>query len=250
MEENESQSQDANVGEPSAPQGESSPSPETQLQEAAAKETPFHEHPRFKELIEERKQMQEQLQAYQRQQQALETKFNTFSSKPTDTHPLIAKMKEIDPKYGEYFEQLEGTKQELAELRSWKQEQAREQLVQQYTSAVDKLHTEHKVPAELQELVKSQIDAVAISNPNLGLKDLPKVYADVAGKLMKLIEGNKRADRAAYVQDKAKDGAVPASQPRGKVASGKVDTTPKARDEIMASVVGSAMKKYRAESNS
>jgi len=249
MEENESQSQDANTGESSAPQGDVAPIQQSQPQEAQAKETPFHEHPRFKELIEERKTYQEQMQAYQRQIQELQGQFKSFSEKKPDVNPFVAKLSEIDPAYGEWAKDMEKTKQEFAEMKAWKQEQAREQLVQQYTTSVDKLHEENKVPAEWREFVKSQIDALAMSNPSLGLKDLPKAYADVYGKISKLMEGTKRAERASYVQDKSKDAAVPASQPRGKVASGKADTAPKGRDELLASVVNSAMKQHRAGSN-
>lgn len=245
--ENEIQSQDANAGEPSAPQ--ETVQSQTQPQEAQAKETPFHEHPRFKELIEERKQMQEQLQTFQRQMQEQQSQFKSFSEKKPDQHAFVAKLAEIDPKYGEWAQDMERTKQEFAELKAWKQEQARDQLVKEYTSSVDKLHETNKVPAEWREFVKSQIDAVAMSNPSLGLKDLPKVYTDVYGKISKLMEGTKRAERASYVADKSKDGAVPASQPRGKVASGKADTAPKSRDEMLASVVSSALKQHRAGSS-
>lgn len=243
--ENENQSQDANTGEPSAPQ--EPVQSQTQPQEAQAKEPPFHEHPRFKELIEERKQMQEQLQAFQRQMTEQQTQMKSFGQKP-EVNPFVAKLSEIDPAYGEWAKDMEKTKAEFAEMKAWKQEQAREQLVQQYTSQVDKLHEDNKVPAELRELVKAQIDAMAISNPNLGLKDLPKVYGDVYGKLSKILEGTKRAERASYVSDKTKDGNVPASQPKGKVASGKADSAPKSRDELLSSVVNSAMKQHRAGS--
>lgn len=245
--ENEIQSQDANAGESSAPQ--ETVESQTQPQEATAKETPFHEHPRFKELIEERKQMQEQLQTFQRQFQEQQAQFKSFSEKKPDQHAFVAKLAEIDPKYGEWAQDMEKTKQEFAELKAWRQEQARDKLISDYNTSVEKLNETNKVPAEWREFVKSQMDALAFSGRINDLKELPKAYADVYGKISKLMEGTKRAERASYVADKSKDSAVPASQPRGKVASGKADAAPKSRDEMLASVVSSALKQTRAGSS-
>jgi len=220
--------QDVVAEESSAPQPETtqsesqsaSPAPSEQPQENLDRQVPFHEHPRFKELIEERRsyatqleQMKAQMENMQRSQQE-----SARAAQPKPVNTFVEKLREIDPSYAQYIESLEAraSKTETIEQRLDAYERAR--IVNEYESTVTKLHTDNKIPAELQPLVRQQLDAMARSGELRDIKDVPNAYKKVAEVFSKFTEGLKRSTTASYVQDKSKDASTPSSQPKGKTA--------------------------------
>jgi len=185
---------------------------------------PFHKHPRWQEVMEKARvaeersaQYQSQLEQYQSKMTEMERRFQQFSTPKPEVNPFVAKLREIDPKYGEWAESIEGRASQAETLAQELQQMKYERLIERYESSVDKLHNEHKTAPEVRELIKDQLDAMAQSN-RIGMKDLPQVYKSLADKYGKMFENLKRSTTANYVQDKAKDGASPASQPKGKAA--------------------------------
>lgn len=248
--------QDANNGDSSdAPQT----SPETNneapaseslnesRQSSAESQMPFHEHPRFKELISERNTFKEQIEAMQRQMEALNAQKQQQT--PEKKHPFVSKLSEIDPAYGEWAGNVEQMKKEFEELRAWKQEQARQSVINEYNSSIEKLHGENKVPETLRERIKEKIDFLAMTNPKLGLKDLPNIYKDILEKENKFLEGIKRSERASYVTDKSKDARAPQTQTKGAPAGQKANKPPMDREAMYSSIVKNALKNSKAGSD-
>jgi len=247
--------QDANEADTSEPQI-SSPE-ETNSTSAAErvsqnsqseKQLPFHEHPRFKELIEEKKTYAEQLQQMQKQMQEMSQRYQQ-QAEPKKSHPFVERLKEIDPAYGEWAGGLDGLKEQLAEMKAWKDEQGRQTVVREYESSVEKLHTEHKVPKELQELYKEQLDARAYKDPNFGLKDVPAAYKQLHEKYSKFLDATKRAERASYVVDKSKDSSAPSSQSKGAPAGKAKAPQFKDREEAYAAIVKQATTRSKADND-
>jgi hypothetical protein len=233
--------QDANIG------GDSSDAPQTSpdsANEVAAEsstqsrqpvsEPPFHEHPRFKELISERNTLKEQFEAMQNQFREMQSQ---KQQAPEKKHPFVAKLSEIDPAYGEWAGNVDQLKKDLEEMRTWKQEQSRQALVNEYNSSIEKLHGENKVPETLRDRIKEKIDYLAMTNPKLGIKDLPNIYKDILEKENKFLEGIKRTERASYVTDKSKDARAPQTQTKGAPAGQKAKQPLMDREAMFASIV-------------
>jgi chromosome segregation ATPase len=216
---------------------------ESQVQPSAEPQMPFHEHPRFKELIQERNTFKEQIEAMQKQMEALNSQRQQAQQKE---HPFVAKLKEIDPQYGEWAGGVEGLKKDLEEMRAWKQEQQRQALVNEYNSSIEKLHSENKVPDNLRDRIKREIDRQAVTNPKLGMKDLPAIYKQVMDEEMKYVESLKRSERASYVADKSKDVKAPQTQTKGAPAGQKTKPAQMDREQMYASVVQRALKHSKA----
>jgi hypothetical protein len=180
------------------------------------KSLPFHEHPRWKEVIAERSELKTRLQEYERRFQELETR--TKPPEPAKQEDaLVARLKQIDPEFGQRFETLNSQLDKLKELESWKEQYEAEQTRTAALDMVSKLHSEHKVSAEMQELYNAQLELAASRNPKLGLKDVPALYKSVHEQMSKLFDNVRRTERESYVVDKRKDSAIP-SQPKGKPA--------------------------------
>jgi uncharacterized phage infection (PIP) family protein YhgE len=249
--------QDANTPEPSAPE---SSSDETQKQQTSAsdegegaKQVPFHEHPRFKELIEERRQYAEKQTAYERQLESLQRSLQEVQTrnKPAPQEdPLLSRLKGIDPEFGKWAEQQSQAAKEMAEFRAWRQQTEQQATVREYESTVGKLHSDNKVPDELKGLYDRALKAEFMANPNLGMKDVPQVYKTLHAELSKVLEGRDRATRASYVSDKSKDSLAPNTQPKGKPASskGKSEFTGD-RETDLAMLAKRAHKLVKAESD-
>lgn len=223
--------QDANLAEPSEPQAQ--PQADSEIQVAQNEQppapeqkepTPFHEHPRFKELIEQNRAAKEQLSAYEQRMEALQRQFeeriSSLQPKPQkEVNPFVSKLKEIDPKYAEWAESVEARASKAEALEREIAEFKRERLVQSYESGVEKLHSEHKISDELKPYVKAQLDALAVSGQLREMSQLPSVYKAVADKFRALSESIERSTTAKYTQAKKADAKSPTPQPKGKAVS-------------------------------
>jgi DNA repair exonuclease SbcCD ATPase subunit len=246
----ETGSQDATADSSSAPETETQ-SQQTSAQQGSSAEpekAPFHEHPRFKELIEERKQYASQLEEMRSQLERLQQQ-----SKPAEqskAHPFVAKLKEIDPAYGEWAEKLEMSASQIEKFQQWQQAQESKALLSQYESSIEKLHTDNKTPDEVKGMIRKLVDSEIRSNPKLGLKDVPNVYKSVHEEYTKLIDGVKRSERASYVTDKRKDSSAPSSMPKGKPASHSSKSEyGMDREANMAMIARKALRTLKAEND-
>lgn len=208
-------------------------------------QVPFHEHPRFKELIEERRQYASQLA--QMQQQMEELRARATPKEEPKSHPFVQKLSEIDPTYGEWANSVEGLKEKLQQFESWQQDQQQKAIVKEYESTVERLNTEGKVSPEIAALIKETLDARALSGQIKSLKDVPAVYKEVSERFTKLFESQKREQLKNYVQDKSKDAKVPMT------GKGKAPTPPKKtegrqdRESLYSSIVKAALTQTGAE---
>lgn len=187
-------------------------------------QVPFHEHPRFKELIEEKNTFKSRLEENERthkQQYAdMQAKLEAFqkASTPKQEDALMARLKGIDPEFADRFGKLgdiETLKQELQQVQSWKQEMAQERVRHEAVSARDKFYADNKVPADKQGIYNALLSHASNSNPNLGLKDLPKMLKDVHDQISKVFTSAQRDATKQLVEGKKADGSKPTSQPKG-----------------------------------
>lgn len=205
------------------PQTESQPEPQAAAPAAAEKEVPFHEHPRWKEVMEERNaerqaraQMEQRLAEMQRQVQE--------AQKPKSTQPdfkeVSAKMQErlrgIDPEYQQYMSMLE---QQALSAREELQAFREEQFVNRAVSRFDELNKTNGVPEEVAGLYKAQLDQLYREGKIRDLDSLEKAYKGIHEPFNKLLEAREKAALDKYTSAKKADATKPAAQPKGKPAS-------------------------------
>lgn len=221
--------------------------------EAAPKEVPFHEHPRFKELINYKNEASQRLQEYEKRFQELSSRIEQ-SNKPKEVSPeakLLERLKGIDPEFGTWAEQQHQAKtqfeQQVKAINEWRAAQEAQSTRSQITSTLERLHTENKVPEPLREFYQAALQQAAQANPTLSLQDLPNLYKGIHDKFSKFLESSKRETVASYSQSKAKDSSVPAPA-KGtspKQGSPKVEYS-KNPEEARAQIVERAMKSLRS----
>lgn len=202
------------------------PSSETPIQAAPVGETkqpdeanvPFHQHPRWIERDNELKseraarvQMENQL----RQLQARLDQPAPTAQAQKEQDALLARLKGIDPEFGERFEKLDQTRSELEELRQWRQQVESQNLRQQAVSTVNTLHEQNKVAPEDRNLYEQILKAKVSEMPHARLEDLPNIYKEVHEMFSKRYEALRRSERESYVKGKTSDTKAPASQAKG-----------------------------------
>lgn len=236
----------------SAPQPSSEP--ENTVKTGTSQEsdkTPFHEHPRFKELIQQKNEFSERLKQY-------ESRFEQMSKELTglkqpkaeepkfDKTKLLERLKGIDPEFAAYQASL---LKELDDLRGWKDTTVQERTSAEVQSTLSKLHQDHKVDSpELQEWYKTRLKALSDSNPNLGVKDLPGMYKSVHESITKYFDSRDRQTVANYANQKKADSKVP-SNSKGQSAkphTPKPVQYSKDPEEARAQRVAGIMKEIRA----
>lgn len=255
--------QDANSGDTSAPQTQ----PDSQLSEPSSQESqsapdqsesklpPLHEHPRFKELIEDNRNYKSRLSEYETRMADFERRYQeavqSQQPKPEKkTNPFVEKLREIDPAYAEYIESIEARASKAEQVEARFTEMENERIRTQYDSSMSRLQAEHKLPPQVSSLVKQQVDALVMSGQVKDLKEVPAAYKNIAEQYTKMLDELKRSERAQYVTEKSTDARQPSSQPKGKPATrddkGRFMTGD--REDHLALIAQKALRVARGES--
>lgn len=241
------------------PQDESQTESE-QGQEAAQqaseqeKPLPFNEHPRWKEMLEQRnaeRQAREQLQS---QIAEMQKRFEELS-KPKDNKPdfnqvrtkMAERLKNIDPEFHEYMSLLEqqalSAKEELQSFRE-------EQFVNRAVSRFDELTKADAVPTELAALYRAQLDQQYREGKIRSMEDLEKSYKSIHEPMKQFLEAQKKSHLDQYVKTKKVDAAKPAAQPKGRQATpGKGPKTYQNDQQRKADLVSQIVTEMRASND-
>lgn len=190
------------------------------------KQMPFHEHPRFKEVIEQKNQFKQQVEQYARQMQDMQRSLEEMrrsqeASRPKPQDALMERLKGIDPDFAERFgkvNEVDTIKQELQEFKEWRTEQAQQAQRIEARGNLERLYTDNNVPKELRGIYEDRIVAAGNRNPELTSKDLSKVFNNIHEEMSKLLEMTKRETTKSYVANKQQAAAKPSAQPKGKAA--------------------------------
>jgi seryl-tRNA synthetase len=212
MEDLEQSTQDVSAESSSAPvESESSPK-QVEGQDASSpskSEVPFHEHPRFKELIQQRNEFSQRLQEYEKRFQEINGRIEQSQPKaPTPEAKLLERLKGIDPEFGSWAEQQHKAKaeleQKLAQFEQWKTQSEQHNYLSAATSAADRVKAELKVDPTLHNMYLKQIP---MGTP---VEQIPQMYKQMHESVNKLIENAKREALTSYSKEKTKDSSIPA----------------------------------------
>lgn len=225
LEGNEQLNSDVNNEASSELQSQAAESTQEQSQEAASANqstqqdnVPFNEHPRFRELIDEKNTLKTQLAEMQAQIQRLSTPQQPQTKEEKDA--MVERLMGIDPEFGKDYAGLKAALKELNELKAWKQQTETQSIQEKAVTSVNQLHEQNKVPAELRDMYNAALEAEARKNPRMTLNDLPNAYKAVHERFTKYIDSVKRSERESYVSDKRSDARAPSSQPKGRPVTG------------------------------
>lgn len=259
-----SESTESGVIEGSSPEASGNESGGGAPAQAAAPEqkqdtTPFHEHPRFKELVEQKNEAIKYRQEIESRYKALEQQLNSFKEsqpKPaTETDALLADLKKVDPRLANLLESqikaAETSKTVQARLEQFEkqsQESAQRQTLSTAVGKINSLHESNKVSDFGKQFIDAKLD-LAYRNRQLDASDLKAVENayNESYKAIKAFEDSLKRDvTKSYVQDKTKDSSVPTSVPKGTQAKPAQKALPtfKNKDDLKAAVV----KAYARES--
>lgn len=233
--------------------------------QAASKQTPeptpFHEHPRFKELVEQKNQALSSQKALETKLAEIEARFSKAqepqgpSKEQTELDSLIADLKKVDPRLAAQIEaaskaqsSVQQLQQRLEQFEKQNVETQQSARVQTAVAKVNQLHESNKVSPELKQLINDKIDLL-YAQGKLNLQNIEAEYAREHGAYQKMFEGLKRTERESYVTDKKKDAQVPTSQPKGAPAkpAAKKPTWSKDPETARAQIVSRFLKQEAAK---
>ncbi len=199
----------------------------TKVEASTQDEKPFHEHPRFKELIDERNKFREEMEAQKKQYADLERQMRSFSqqaqpqAKPKNA--ALEELREIKPELASYIENTGSAAEKVAALENQLAEMRRQTLINQYESAVNTLYTSNNVSESLRPIYNTLIKN-AVVEANSQLSDVPAVFSKIHGQMSQLIEGIKKETTKSYSEGKKQDASAPKIAPKGApVKTGKVE---------------------------
>lgn len=209
-------------------------STEAEAQQAAPELTPeeklppFHEHPRFKEVIEQNRGYKDQLSQYQgaleRLQQQMETlRQQAVPKKEEPKDPFLADLEKVNPAYAKslqsVYEQAGRTAKLEQRLQQYEQQQFAEKAVGHFNNLLESNKISDPIDRKLYERsVRAEVYEREARGEKLGIKDLEKIFTEFHNEYSKAMEERSRKLTASYVQEKTKDKA-----PKG--ATGGVPST-------------------------
>jgi uncharacterized protein with von Willebrand factor type A (vWA) domain len=238
--------------QPAAPEtSQEEPSQSAAPEQKSEDNVPFHMHPRFRELVDERNQFKEQNKAFENQLAELQKQLQSLKPpQQPQKDALMERLKGIDPEFADRFGKLnevDSLKQDLAEFKQWKENLARQEVVSKAENLASKFYEENKVPAELRKIYEVQWRDAARQDTRIGLNDLPKVLKSIHDDMSKLFENVKRETTKEYVASKKTDASKPSSQPKGqpvKTGKQKYSENP---NEAKAQMVKNILAEIRAD---
>lgn len=231
------------VETPASPEPES-PAPKAEGQEAQTKETPFHEHPRWKEVMEERNAERQARQALETRLADMQRQFQE-SLKPKaqeQQDPMYERLKGIDPEFAEYMKSLKGRAEKAEALESRLEQFERQQFTQSAQATFSELNSKNNVSPELSPIYEQQLEAAYARGEFKDIKGLREAYTKVHETYSKLFEAHERKAIEKYTTTKKQDASKPSAQPKGQAVgkSGKMEFSKdpaEAKQQLIKSIV-------------
>lgn len=222
--------QDVEVAESSAaeePQQSDAPAPQETAADPAEKpeSKPFHEHPRFQELIENNRSLKETNKAFEQRLAQMQSQFESSrkAAEPQQKDELLERLRGIDPEFAKRIERIndfDKVSKEIEELRSWRNESTAERVRQEATSTVSRFYEEQKVPQERRAIYDALVrHTVAGQEAQMGramqVNELPAVLKSVHEQINKTFTATQREATKQLVEGKRADAKRPVPQPKG-----------------------------------
>lgn len=201
------------------------------VQAEEEKPAPFHEHPRFKELIEQNRSFKEQSESYQRDMIRLQTQMEMFKqqAQPKKEEPkdqFLADLEQVNPAYAKslksVYENAAKTQQLEQRLQQYEAQQFQEKAIGHFNSLLSNLKVEDSMDKDLYgSAVRAEVYEREARGEKLGLKDLDSIVNKFHNTYSKAMEERSRKILASYGQAKRSD-STPTSTTGGGAVSPKM----------------------------
>lgn len=202
------------------------------------KEPPFHEHPRFKELIEQNRAFKDsesqRAQAFESMQRELSALREASKPKVEPVKdPFLADLEKVNPAYAKSLQSMYDRAAKAEDIERRLQQYESQQFAEKAYNHFDNLLKTAKVSDVDKEMYKDAIEArvfrMEAQGKKLGLKDLDGIFNEFHTKYAKQLEDRNRDLLKGYVKEKAKDkapagatGGSPAAQGAKKLKAGDI----------------------------
>lgn len=200
------------------------------------KPIPFHEHPRWKEVIEERNSFKQSVEESRRVIERLQAQMEMLKPQQTKSEPakdkFLEDLEKISPEYAKSFQSVmdQARKAEQVEQRlaQYEQRETANAAINKFQGLLTANKVEDAMDKELYEkAVRAEVYEQEARGKKLNLDDLEKIFNSFHGKYSKAMEERNRKLTASYVQAKTKDtspkgttGGAPAVSSTKKIAAG------------------------------
>jgi seryl-tRNA synthetase len=216
---------ESSSGSPNTSQENNSAPSESQSAAAGAgknENTPFHEHPRWKEMVEQRNEANKKYQDIEKKYSDIAKRLEDYEKRsqqqktPEQEDKLLAEMKKINPDFAERFEKMQAALKKVEDFENRFKRLDSQDVQTRVVSTFQKFLSDNKVPQDLHRRYENELRAHAAQNPKLSINDIPSVLEAIHKEYTSFLDARTRTALQGYVKDKAKDASVPASVSQGK----------------------------------
>ena len=191
-----------------------------------APEVPFHEHPRWKEVMEERNSERQRAQALEQRLADMDRRYQELSRpKPqAKEDAMVARLMGIDPEFGKDYQSIKEQAALTAQLQEQLASFKEERVVESLKGKFEDLASQNKLDPADKELYFAHLDQAYRQGKLRSPSDVEAQFNDFNEPRAKQLEAYKRDAMEEYTKAKKADATKPTGQPKGKApAAGKVD---------------------------
>lgn len=222
---------------------------EGQESQTDSPETPFHEHPRWQEMMEKQNQNAQREQEFQQKIADMEQRLEQAlqAKEPAAKDPLLDRLKGLDPEFGTWAEQQQASAKQMEAMQQQLEAYQTQALNDKIDVEMKSLHEANKVPDFWRAKYENELNVLANKHPERfqNFDQLRNEYKQMHDGYTKYLESQRRETTKEYVVDKKKDASAPTSQRKGapaKHASKKPDYKGD-REAMLADVAKLALSK-------
>lgn len=196
------------------------------------KPAPFHEHPRFKELIEQTRTFKEQNEQYRQEMTRLQAQMEMIreANKPKveqPQDPFLADLEKVNPEYARSLKTIYDRSQMVEKLEQRLSQFEQADFASKAVSHFNKILDEKKISDPwdrkiIERAVRSEVYDQESRGKKLNLKDLEKITNDFHAEYKASMDARERSITAKYVKDKTGD-----KTPKGATGGAAKSPTPK-----------------------
>lgn len=218
-----------------SPSGSQDNSQATQQAAAPKEETlPFHEHPRWKEVMEERNAERTRAQALEQRLADMDRRYQELSRpKPQiKEDAMVARLMGIDPEFGKDYQSIKEQAALTAQLQEQLSSFKEERVVESLKGKFEDLASQNKLDPADKELYFARLDLAYRQGKLRSPADVENHFKAIHEPQAKRLEAYKRAAIEEYTKAKKVDATKPTGQPKGKPpATGQADFSKMSQQE-------------------
>jgi len=178
---------------------------ETSGKETKEKEVPFHEHPRFKELINQRNEFSSKFSESEKTLKALRDELDALK-KPKDQDPnevLFKQLEQANPQFAKLFRQQTDALKELEQMKAWRAQNEQNAYMNAAIAEASKAKTDLKVSDGIHNLLLRSIPA------GTPVDKVASIYKELASSIVKEKDEAIREALKGYTKAKKADASIP-----------------------------------------